>query len=232
MTRGVGVLEAIQGAVPDWLALFLALLTQLGDVWFLALVLASLYWFDTPRRDGIGAVAGLWLAGIGLYRGLKEVFAFPRPDQPLLEPELAPGLVRPLYEATALATGYGFPSGHAVNTTVVYFGLATVLAVSTRRRRFAAAGTIVTIVCFTRVALGVHYLVDVVAGVAAGALLLGGARAFANRRSADWTTVSFSLAVVFGAFFLVVSAFDPDAILVLAVSLGVLAGPRLVARGR
>lgn len=232
MSRGVGALESVQNVLPEWMALVAALLTQLGDVWFLTLVLAALYWFDATRREEIATIAGAWLAGMGLYLGLKELFAFPRPDTPLAEPDVYPSFVQPVYEATALATGYGFPSGHAVGTTIVYFGLAAVLAVGTRRQRVAGAAAIVGTVCFTRVALGVHYLVDVVAGVAVGFCLLLVVRALASRRPDDPATGVFGLAVVCAVFFVAMSSVAVDSILVLAASLGALVGWQTFDLGR
>ena len=232
MSRGIGELDAIQHLIPEWVAVILALLTQLGDIWFLATLFALLYWYNTPNQDDIAALAGVWLAGMGLYKGLKEIFGFPRPEQPLLDAELLPWMIQPIYEATAFASGYGFPSGHAVNTTIVYFGLAYLLRTSTPRKRFTVAALIVSTVCFTRVALGVHYVIDVVVGVAVGVLLLTAARALMTRRPADQATISFGLAVVFAGFFLVTSDLDPDAIFVLGASLGAFAGWQLIMLGR
>lgn len=231
MSRGIGELDPIQNVIPEWLAVVVALLTQLGDIWFLTLLLTVLYWVGVPNREDVAVVAGSWLAGMGLYKGLKEVFGFPRPDQPLLDPDLLPLGVEQLYEATAMASGYGFPSGHAVNTTIVYFGLAYVLPVSTPRRRFVGAGTIVATVSFTRLALGVHFLVDVIVGVGVGLALLSGAYVLMNRSATDRPTVAFALAIVFGLFFVGTSRADPDAIFVLAASLGAFAGWQLVVLG-
>ncbi|WP_306054524.1 phosphatase PAP2 family protein [Natronococcus wangiae] len=232
MSRGIGEFEPIQEHVPEWLAVIIALLTQLGDVWFLSLLLVTLYWAHTSNRDDIAVVAGVWLAGMGLYKGLKEIFGFPRPEQVLLDPELLPRTIQPAYEATAFATGYGFPSGHAVNATIVYFGLASVLAYGTRRRRFLAAGTLVATVSFSRVALGVHYLVDVVVGAAVGIALLLLATTLMKRAPADKPTVTFALAIVTGLFFVVASDAYRDSIFVLAASLGAFAGWQLIVLGR
>jgi len=68
---------------------------------------------------------------------------------------------------------YSFPSGHAMISAAAY-GALTYLAwprVRTRGRRVALlAGTIVlvSLICFSRLYLGVHYLSDVLAGVAGG----------------------------------------------------------------
>ena len=232
MSRGIGEFDLVQETIPEWLAVVIALLTQLGAVWFLVLVLIVLYWFDTADRDGIAAVAGVTLAGMGLYKGLKEVFGLPRPEEPLLDPTLLPWLVQPLYEATATAGGYGFPSGHAVNTTVVYFGLASVLSVGSRRLRYGVAASLVSLVCFTRVALGVHYVVDVVVGVAIGLTLLFVARALLRREFADRATITFALGIGFSAFYLVTSDRSPVAVVLLAGSLGAFGGWQLVMLGR
>lgn len=232
MSRGIGEFGPIQEHIPEWLAVVIALLTQLGDVWFLAVLLGALYWLDTPRRDDIAVIAGVWLAGMGVYKGLKELFGFPRPDQPLLDPELLPWLVQPVYQATAFATGYGFPSGHAVNTTIVYLGLAHVLTYGSRRRRFAGAAAIVAIVSFSRVALGVHYLVDVVAGVAVGLSVLLLAALLVPRTAADRPTIALGLAIGGGLFFVLLSDAHPDALFVLAAALGVFAGWQAIMLGR
>jgi len=163
MSRGIGGVEWVQALLPEWAALVAAVLTQLGDAWFLSLLLLALYW-TRRERDDVLLVGGLFLAAIGLYRTLKYTFRLPRPNGTLLEPALVPELVQPLYEAAAFATSYGFPSGHAISAATVYVGLATALTVGTRRRRYAAAGVLVTVVSLTRVVLGLHYLIDIVVG--------------------------------------------------------------------
>jgi membrane-associated phospholipid phosphatase len=83
--------------------------------------------------------------------------------------KLAVGRARPvLDEPVAYAAGLSFPSGHALNSVVGVGVLLLVLGplLSARARRLAwAAGVLVVLVIgFDRVALGVHYLSDVVAG--------------------------------------------------------------------
>jgi len=231
MSRGIGELEAVHGLLPDWTALPAALLTQLGDGWFLAALLGALYWLYAPRRDAVAAVAGVWFVGVGLYGGLKELFALPRPDRALADPELFPSTARTVYELTAAAGGYGFPSGHAVNATVVYLGLAAVLPAASRRARFVAAAALAATVSLTRVALGVHYLVDVVAGAGLGVALLLLAGVVRRRQAADAPTLAFGAGAVSGVFFLA-SGGGEEAVLLLAVSLGALAGRQLVVLDR
>jgi len=176
MSRGVGELDVIQNTLPDWSAPLWGLLTQLGDLWFVVLLFAVLYWQRRDHRKRILSLAVTVGIGVVLFVSLKTVFGLPRPDQPLLVAERVPELFRPVYRVTAFATGYGFPSGHATVSTIVYFGLASMLSLWDQQRRYVAAGALVALISFTRVALGLHYLVDVVAGIALGATVLWGTR--------------------------------------------------------
>jgi membrane-associated phospholipid phosphatase len=91
---------------------------------------------------------------------LKRYFARARPD---------------LAEMLRQAHGYSFPSGHAMESTVV-FGALSYLAFRTTERWGAKAAvlalgiTLIIAVSLSRVYLGVHWISDVVAGISAGAL--------------------------------------------------------------
>ena len=124
-------------------------------------------WFRGARRLAIWAVvtmaAGGVLAGI-----LKVVVARARPHFP---------------EPVAHAGGYSFPSGHAMNSMLGVAVLILVfLPVLTRAGRVIAytLGALVVLATgFDRVALGVHFVSDVVAGwIAALAVVAGTAGAF------------------------------------------------------
>ena len=72
---------------------------------------------------------------------------------------------------------YSFPSGHAMISTAAYGALAYLAwsHVRTRHGRLLlVAGTVVLVglICFSRLYLGVHYLSDVLGGVAGGAFWL------------------------------------------------------------
>lgn len=229
MSRGFGEVETLQ-ALPDAVVALFALVTQLGDAWFVFGVLAVLYWFGghlpglegaIDRRRGAFLVA-LVLGGLGLSTGLKFLFALPRPPGAGVArgADLFPAVVRPVYESFATADGYGFPSGHAVRATLAWGGLALALNVGTRRQRYvvgAAAGVVVALVALSRVVIGVHYAVDVVAGVGvavaylAVALRLGGA---------DAPTRAFSLALGVALAAVLVAGVERDPLGVLGAALG------------
>lgn len=80
---------------------------------------------------------------------------------------------RPEFETQiAHALGKSFPSGHAMSSTVVYGALllAFIPAVPRPKRRYVIGAyvALVVAVAATRLALGVHFLTDVVGGVVLG----------------------------------------------------------------
>jgi len=181
MSRGVGVAEWLS-ALPEWLVAFAALLTQLGDLWFLTLAIASLYWLGphTPRlgsavdRERMATVLGLLFLAIATTEALKGIFALPRPPWFVAAPAspLLPSALDGIYASIAGASGYGFPSGHAIAVTMGWGGLAWAVRAGTWRRRTAIVAAVVVTVCLARLVLGVHFLVDVLAGVAVAVLAL------------------------------------------------------------
>jgi membrane-associated phospholipid phosphatase len=81
---------------------------------------------------------------------------------------------RPFFtDPLATAKTYSFPSGHATVSVATYGALAFVLARHLRERRarlavLGAAAFLVSLIGFSRLYLGVHFLSDVIAGVCAG----------------------------------------------------------------
>ena len=222
MTRGFGEIEFVAG-LPDAVAVAAALLTGLGDVWFVFVFLGVLYWAGSAlpgpvalsRRRAVTAVA-LALGGLAVTTTLKELFRLPRPPG-AADPAgatLVPETLLPLYAQIGAADGFGFPSGHAVAAIVVYGGLA--LLVGTRRGYVAGATLCVTIP-LSRVVLGVHYLVDVVAGVVVGAALLAVVYRLGGRGQAPGRAMFFALlAALAGA----AVSYSADTMLALGGALG------------
>jgi len=192
MSRGGTAVDALRDLLPESVAATFALVTQLGDVWLYVLVLTLLYWYG--NRERAARVIGVALGAIALTYALKHAFALPRPPvAPPALPAAVPAALEPVYAETASAAGYGFPSGHAVGSAAVWGGLALWSDVGTRRQRFAAAAGLVALISLSRLVLGVHYLVDLVAGAAVGAAYLA-AVALAAERAADGATVAFGAA--------------------------------------
>ena len=101
------------------------------------------------RRDIAAFLAVVVVAMVG-NRILKEIVGRPRPD------------VRPSPESVSQ---FSFPSGHAANTLAVWAGL--LLVVRTRPLRIAVLAlgvAVLAVVGFSRLAIGVHYPSDLIAG--------------------------------------------------------------------
>jgi len=102
------------------------------------------------------------LAADGLAVFVKEWTQRPRPEAPI---------------ALLTQAEPSFPSGHVLTVTTASFVLALVLwpYLSARARRWslAAAATFTLIVAVDRLLVGAHWLTDVIAALAASAVLIG-----------------------------------------------------------
>jgi undecaprenyl-diphosphatase len=81
-----------------------------------------------------------------------------------------------LTEPIATAHGQSFPSGHSMTSVVAYGALVLIFlpVVRAALRRYLIAGAVVLCLAigFSRLALGVHYITDVLGGFALGAAWL------------------------------------------------------------
>lgn len=168
---GVGAVDAIQSTLPEWTSYLFAAATLLGEAWLFVPVLALAYWFGDAER--IGPLFGLVFGGLALVVVFKWALAQPRPPAgPMLPAEAAHESVRGAYAWATEADGYGFPSGHAAGAALAWGGLAGALQAGSRRTRVGVAATLIAIAAVSRVALGVHYAADVIAGILVGLAML------------------------------------------------------------
>jgi membrane-associated phospholipid phosphatase len=232
MTRAVGVTDLLASA-PDWAVAVFALVTQLGDAWFLFGTFALVYWL-APARDLLdrragATLIGLGLAAVGLTLGAKSLFALPRPPGAGTggAPAWLPAALDDLYVRTVTSEGFGFPSGHALGSTVAYGGLALLVDVWKRRRRLLAAGLVAGLVSLSRLVLGVHYLVDVLAGMALGVVVLRAAMRLTDRGRRPARLFALAVAVgVAGAGLSLLHAGSAEATSALGAAVGGLVGWR------
>jgi membrane-associated phospholipid phosphatase len=148
----------------DPATLFFLTFTHIGGPASLAVIVLGIAAFLFVRKHrGLAlyvAVTGSMAGLINLL--LKEMFARARPD---------------LAEALRKASGYSFPSGHAMGSMVVLGSLAYVVARLRGRWRLRAATiaallSSIVAVGLSRVYLGVHWISDIAAGYAAGMVWL------------------------------------------------------------
>ncbi len=164
---------------PQWLERAMIDLTALGGVTVLTLVtVLAVAYLAIKRHARLALFLGLAI-GAGALAGslLKDVFSRPRPE-----------LVLHLVQTNSLS----FPSGHAMNSAIVYLTLGALLARSMADRALrifimAVAILLTLTIGFSRVYLGVHWPSDVIAGWSVGsawALAMGLIAARLQQRAA------------------------------------------------
>ena len=197
--RNFGVTEFFGAAIPDAVVSAFGLLTYLGDTATIFVGLALLYWFGNRQRGAY--LLGLTLGGLALIVVLKGLFAFPRP---------------PVELHAIVEQGYGFPSGHALGSTVFWGLLALTLDVGTSRQRYTTAAFLIVVVSLSRLVIGVHYLGDVLVGVLVGLIYIG----VATRVVRGDPDRAFALAGVVAVATVVTNGLSHDATMAVGGALG------------
>lgn len=157
-----GLAEQLRARLPPPVLQTVAMLTHLGDLFWVAPVSAMIAVALLLRRHRrLAAVWIIALLGIlPINGGLKALFR----------------RVRPLHDhGFIIEPGWSFPSGHAFGAMVFYGMLAYVLLRLTprfHRAIIAVTVLLVGVVGISRILLQVHYFSDVLAGYAAGAAWL------------------------------------------------------------
>lgn len=146
---------------PVWLEQSVRDVTALGSSTVLTLITVAVVgflWLERKPRT-IGFLLLAVVGGVLLSLALKAGFDRPRPDF------LAHG--QTVFTAS-------FPSGHSMNSAVVYLTLGTILAQAHRHRAvkvylMSVAVVVTVLVGLSRIYLGAHWPTDVLAGWSAGA---------------------------------------------------------------
>lgn len=156
------VYAAVSGLHGPGMTRFFQVMTQAVHPAVLAVLSAVLIRLLHDRHYTAPILMNLGLSVL-LNLGLKSLFARPRPADVVRMVE---------------ATGYSFPSGHAM-AAMTFYGFAIYLvcksALPRRARRAVCAllGALIALVCLSRVYLGAHYASDVLGGLmASGAYLI------------------------------------------------------------
>ncbi|TYL35990.1 PA-phosphatase [Natronococcus pandeyae] len=207
MDRDLGVTEAVRRTVPEWTVSLFDVIALLGDEYLVVAVLLGIATAeavrsvrrgaDRPLSRRTGFVLAIVLGGLALTLVLKSAFGFSRP------PESMQAIPR---------EGEGFPSGHTMAATILWGALALWSTTSTRRRRLLGAAILVGLVGLSRLVIGVHYFVDIVASVGFGATYLLAAEAALDGDPER----AFAVAVALGGLALFVTGGATDGLLAFA----------------
>jgi undecaprenyl-diphosphatase len=142
---------------PQWIRLWAMAATRAGDGWLWYFVgFLILLWGGNSRWPALAAAGCAASIGVAVFVSIKRVSGRKRPCE-----------VQPHCWATLLPPDqFSFPSGHTI----------TAFAVSIAFGEFYPALFLVLLFCaisiaLSRIVLGMHFLSDVVAGAAIGAVL-------------------------------------------------------------
>ena len=189
-------LESIRNPVFDW---FFSLITHLGEETFFLVIAIFFFWCVNKREGYFVLITGL--IGTLVNQVAKLFFRIPRPW--VIDPEF-----NVVDSAVEEATGYSFPSGHTQNIASTYGAIS---AYNPKRWKTALCVTIIILVAFSRMYLGVHTPLDVIVSLLfALALILALRPTFATeegfKKAMPWVVVcSVILSLGFLGYVLAIS---------------------------
>ena len=149
------ILVFFENIRTDFLTVFFTTITMMAEHLFLVLLLAILYWVVDKRKSR--RLAWFMLFN-GVFNGvMKSIVNMPRPFDK--------GVVKPIRMETA--TGSSFPSGHTQTATSFWMGSMFIL----KTKSTIVLGSIMIILtALSRLYLGVHWPMDVVAAIVFGVI--------------------------------------------------------------
>ncbi len=142
---------------PRWFRILMILMTRMGDGWLWYSLGLILFFFGGAHRFlAIGAAASAAVAGIFLFRALKKTSKRKRPCE--VEPHCWASILPP--------DKYSFPSGHSITAFAIAISIGMFYPELT-----GPLLAVALLIASSRIILGMHFLSDVLAGSAIGALL-------------------------------------------------------------
>ncbi|WP_440771088.1 phosphatase PAP2 family protein [Natronorubrum sp. DTA28] len=191
----------IRDAISAEYADIVVAVTELGSPTTLLVLLAVLFWCGSRRRSAL--VISYGVAGLGFMLALETLLGLPRPPESV-------------YLTSIDVEGYGFPSGHAFASVVVYGGLVSAYDRLRDPIALLSAGALVVAVSLSRVVLGVHYLGDVVVGAILGVAFV----TTMSRVCRGMPTIGFAVALALAIPAVYVTGAAAYAILALGAAIG------------
>ncbi len=157
----LGFLLTIESLRTPFLNAFFLTITRFGEEIILLPLICLLYWIFNKRLAITLSIS--FLLAVIVNSLLKVFFMIPRPW--LREPRIIP-----VEGAVGSATGYSFPSGHTAHAVSVYGAAAQYFA----KNRLAKIllWTLILLIAFSRIYLGVHTPLDVIVSFLIGLVLL------------------------------------------------------------
>jgi len=208
---GYSILNYFVSIRSDFLNNLFIIITDLGSMQ-LYLILFSFFFLIFEDRITLKLLTLLIISYL-TNSILKNIFKFPRPDEKI---------VKPIY--TESGGGYGFPSGHSQNSTVLWIGLYL-----TFRKNYLMIISIVliTLISISRLYLGLHFLFDVVGGIFIGLLILLFCFKYIDKFIEQLLSLNFGIILIVSIILLLSSFFIKEFSLILNSFSGILIGINL-----
>ena len=157
MNIDLTVLQAFESIRTPALDAFFLLVTQFGEAAILIPALCIIYWCFNKKQAFFLALN--FFSALILNHILKITFCI---ERPWLRWQ---GEIAPVAKAKITATGYSFPSGHTTTGSAFY----TALALTFKKRPVSIfCAVMMVLVGLSRLYLGVHWPIDVFAGLLLG----------------------------------------------------------------
>ncbi|WKY49193.1 phosphatase PAP2 family protein [Eubacteriaceae bacterium ES3] len=159
ITLDQNILIWIQESVRnDFLTPFFIMITKLGNAGVIWIITAMLLMIsENTRKVGIMIIAALAITSLIDEVLLKNLVARPRPY------EVVPGLQYLIEKQNT----YSFPSGHSGSS----FTAAVTIFLNLPKKFGVPALILATLIAFSRLYVGVHYLSDVLCGALIGSFV-------------------------------------------------------------
>ncbi len=154
-------LQDFRNGAGAFLASFLSKMTFLGELNTAMVIMAIIYWCVSKS---FGSFLLMGWSGNRIVNGLLKVTFC------VYRPWIRDARIVPYGDSMTTATGYSFPSGHSMNAASVYGGGAVRKELPRTLR--IVLGTILALVAFSRIYLGVHTPQDILVGAGAGLMVM------------------------------------------------------------
>ena len=155
----MSVLYALEKIRFPALDAFMGIITYLGHDMVFLLTAFAFFWCVNKRQGYYTMAVGI--SGLTIGQVLKIMCQIPRPW--VIDPNFTP-----VESAKPAATGYSFPSGHTQDAVSIF---GTFAMWKKKKSVWVVCIVIIALVALSRMYLGVHYPLDVIAALVCGAVL-------------------------------------------------------------
>ena len=155
------MLQSFRNGIGSVFTEFLSKMTWFGELNVVMVIMGLVYWCVSKE---IGTYLLMGWSGNRIVNGILKVSVC------AYRPWIRDARILPDAKALPSATGYSFPSGHSMNGASLFGGLAI-------RREFrtgfrALLWTVLGLIAFSRIFLGVHTPQDILVGAGTGVLVM------------------------------------------------------------